>query len=126
MNKHIARALALPLVAFLSAGLVQAKLPALSDEAKAKAAETSAKTAWTNQVANFQLCKSMDKVAVAYVAQVKKSGKEVKPATATPPCADPGVFSYAPPVAAAAVPAAGTAVAIASPASPAAPASAKK
>ena len=74
-----------------------AKLPAPSDEAKAKAAEAAAKTAWTNQVASFQLCKSMDRVAASYTAQAKKAGKEVKPATATPPCTDPGLFVYVPP-----------------------------
>jgi hypothetical protein len=74
-----------------------AKLPAPSDEAKAKAAEAAAKTGWSNQVANFQLCKSMDQVAAAYLAQAKKAGKEVKPVVATPACADPGAFVYAPP-----------------------------
>jgi hypothetical protein len=74
-----------------------AKLPAPSDEAKAKAAEAAAKTAWSNQVANFQLCKSMDRVATGYLAQAKKAGKEAKPAVATPACADPGAFVYVPP-----------------------------
>ena len=40
-----------------------AKLPPPSDEAKAKAAETAAKAAWTDQVGLSQLCKSMDRVA---------------------------------------------------------------
>ena len=61
---------------------VSAKLPALSDEAKAKAAEAAAKTAHGNSVASFQLCKSMDKLAVAYYADAKKSGKDSKPADA--------------------------------------------
>ena len=78
-----------------------AKLPAVSDEAKAKAAEANAKTAHGNNVANFQLCKSMDKVAVAYFDKAKKSGKEAKPAVATPACADPGAFVYPPPAVAA-------------------------
>ena len=92
-----------------------AKLPALSDEAKAKAAEAAAKTAHGNKVADFQLCKSMDQVAAYYVADAKKAGKEAKPATATPPCADPGAFVYPPPAAAAAP---------ATPAAPSAPATA--
>jgi hypothetical protein len=83
----------------LMAGTAQAKLPALSDEAKAKAAETAAKTAWSNKVADYQLCKSQDKVAAAHVAQAKKDGKPVTP-VATPACADPGPFDYVPPVAA--------------------------
>ncbi|WP_201495496.1 hypothetical protein [Rubrivivax sp. A210] len=74
-----------------------AKLPPQSDEAKAKAAEAAAKTAHGGKVANFQLCKSMDKVAAAYFAQAKKEGKAVKPAAATEPCADPGPFVYTPP-----------------------------
>ena len=85
---------------------VSAKLPALSDEAKAKAAEAAAMTAHGNSVASFQLCKSMDKLAVAYYADAKKSGKDSKPAATTPPCADPGPFVYTPPA-----PAAGAAAA---------------
>ncbi len=76
---------------------VLAKLPAPSDEAKAKAAEAAAKTAWSNKVANYQLCKSMDKVAATYHAQAKKESKAVKPAVATAACADPGPFVYTPP-----------------------------
>ena len=94
-----------------------AKLPALSDEAKAKAAEATAKTAHGNKVANYQLCQSMDKVALAYFAKAKKDGKAVKPADKTDACADPGAFVYAPPAPAPA--AAPAAVAGAAPAAPA-------
>lgn len=73
-----------------------AKLPPISDEAKAKAAETAAKNAWTDKVAAYKLCQSMDKVAATYAAEQKKAGKEFKP-TATPACADPGPFAYTPP-----------------------------
>ena len=78
----------------LATGAALAKLPApvLSDEAKAKAAEAAAKTAYGNKLADFQLCKSMDRVAARYQADAKKAGKEAKPAAAAPPCADPGVF----------------------------------
>jgi len=88
--------------------LALAKLPAPSDEAKAKAAEAAAKTNWGNAVANFQLCKSMDRVAAFYQAETKKAGKAAVPPTATAPCADPGPFVYPPPAApaAAAAPAA--------------------
>jgi hypothetical protein len=85
-----------------------AKLPAPSDEAKAKAAEAAAKTAHGNKVADFQLCKSREKVAAHYFKTAKSSGKTTTTPTATPACADPGAY----------VPA--TAVAAASPASPAA------
>lgn len=79
-----------------AASAVQAKLPPPSPEAKAKAAEAAAKSAWDGKVANYQLCKSMDKVAAHYVADQKKAGKAVAP-TATAPCADPGPFAYVPP-----------------------------
>lgn len=88
--------------ALLAAGAVSAKLPAPSDEAKAKAAEAAAKTAHGNKVADYQLCKSMDKVAAGYQAAAKKAGKPASAPTATPPCADPGPFVYTPPAPAAA------------------------
>jgi len=87
-------------VGFIALGLCAAgavaKLPPLSDEAKAKAAEAAAKTAWGDKVAGYQLCKSMDHVAAVYLADAKKAGKDVKP-VATPPCTDPGPFAYTPP-----------------------------
>jgi hypothetical protein len=91
-----------------------AKLPALSDEAKAKAAEAAAKTAHGNKVADFQLCKSREKVAAHYY---KTNGKGKAAPTATPACVDPGAYK----------PAETTAAAPAVPASPAAaaPAGAK-
>ena len=72
--------------------LALAKLPAPSEEAKAKAAEAAAKTAHGNKVADYQLCKSREKVAAHYY---KTTGKG-KPAAkeATPACADPGPFKY--------------------------------
>lgn len=76
---------------------VLAKLPALSDEAKAKATEAAAKTAWSGKVDAYLSCKSQDKVAAHYFKTAKAAGKETKPATALPACADPGAFSYAPP-----------------------------
>ena len=89
-------------VVALAASPVFAKLPAPSDEAKAKAAEAAAKTGHGNKVANYQLCQSMDKVALAYFAKAKKDGKAVKPADKTDACADPGAFVYTPPAPAAA------------------------
>jgi hypothetical protein len=88
----------------LAGGLALAKLPPLSDEAKAKGAEAAAKTAWGDKVAAFQLCKAMDRVAAGYAGEAKKAGKEVKPTT-TPACGDPGPFAYTPPGAASAPPA---------------------
>lgn len=77
--------------------VASAKLPAASDEAKAKAAEAAAKTAHGGKVDNYKLCKSMEATAAAYYANAKKAGKETKPPVATPPCADPGPFVYTPP-----------------------------
>jgi hypothetical protein len=91
MNRSIAFA-----ALALAAGAALAKLPPPSDEAKAKAAEAAAKTAHGNKVADYQLCKSMNATAAFYFASAKKAGKEAKPATATPDCADPGAFVYPP------------------------------
>lgn len=87
MTKNITLALAL----LLSSG-VWAKLPAPSDEAKAKAAEAAAKTAHANKVADYQLCKSREKVAAHYY---KTNGKGKPAPTATPACVDPGVYKPA-------------------------------
>ena len=94
------------LASMLMVSGASAKLPAPSDEAKAKAAEAAAKTAHTGKVEAYLLCKSMDKVAAGYYADAKKAGKKVNPPTATPACADPGPFVYTPAPAAPAAPAA--------------------
>ncbi|KNZ31960.1 MAG: hypothetical protein AD742_14350 [Methylibium sp. NZG] len=93
------------------AAMAKLPVPVLTDEAKAKAAEAAAKTALTNKMADFQLCKSMDKAAAKYFASMKAAGKEVKPATETPPCVDPSVAAAAPATAAPTTPAAPAAVA---------------
>ena len=87
----------LVLMCLAGTGLALAKLPPASDEAKAKAAEAAAKTAHGNKLADFELCKAMDRTAAAYRASAKKAGKETKPATGTAACADPGAFVYTPP-----------------------------
>jgi hypothetical protein len=88
--------------AALLAASAWAKLPAPTEDAKAKAAEAAAKTAHGNKVADYQLCKSMNRTAEMYFASATKAGKNVRPATATPDCADPGPFVYPPPAAGAA------------------------
>ena len=99
-----------------------AKLPALGDEAKAKAAEAAAKTAWAGKVDAFLLCKSQDKVAAHALRTAKAAGKDAKPPVETPACADPGPFVSAAPAAASPVAAAAPAPATVPPAKPAAPA----
>jgi len=83
---------ALIIIAACCAAPALAKLPALSDEAKAKAAATAAKTAWTDKVGAYQLCRSMERTAEAYRKSAKASGKEAPAAVETPACADPGPF----------------------------------
>ena len=104
-----------------------AKLPAPSDEAKAKTAEAAAKTAHGNKVADYQLCKSREKVAAHYYKTAKATGKPTTPPVATPACADPGPYVAAPAApAVAAAPAPAAAKPGATPAAPAAAAPAKK
>jgi hypothetical protein len=81
--------------ASLTVGAALAKLPAQSDEAKAKAAETTNKAAWTDKVAGYQLCRSMDRVAATYRSHAVGAGKSASAPEQTPTCADPG--PYVPP-----------------------------
>lgn len=90
-----------------------AKLPALSEEAKAKAAEAAAKTAHGNKVADYQLCKSREKTAAHYY---KTQGKGKAAPAATPACVDPGAYKPAEPATAAAPAAPAPAPAAAKPA----------
>jgi hypothetical protein len=109
-------------LASLFSASAMAKLPAPSDEAKAKAAEAAAKTAHGNKVADFQLCKSREKVAAHYYKTAKASGKPTNPPVATPACVDPGAYVASAPAAAPAAPA--VAAAPAAGAKPAAPSAA--
>ena len=107
---------ALNLVAMFVASLAvsaMAKLPPLSDEAKAKAAETAAKTAWGDKVGGSQLCQAMNRAAEHYRNTAKTNGQEAPAAVETPACADPGAFVS--PVAAAPVAAPVAAVPVAAP-----------
>jgi hypothetical protein len=91
------------------AGAASAKLPQLSPEAQAKAEETKQKTAWSDKVAAYQLCKAQDRVAADY--RQKKGSQPVaatapaavpsppavasaapSPAPAVPSCQDPGPY----------------------------------
>ena len=84
------------LIALALAGPVLAKLPALSDEAKAKAAEAAAKSAWSDKVGSYKLCQAMDRVADVYRKEAKAVGKEASAPAATPACTDPGAFAITP------------------------------
>ena len=96
---HSLITLTFPALLALAGTAAVAKLPPPSDEAKAKAAEVASKAAHTNKVADYQLCKSMDKVAAQYHATQKQAGKPVSKPTETASCADPGAFTYTPPAA---------------------------
>ena len=84
-------------VSVLCASAAFAKLPAPDDAAKAKAAEAAAKAAWSGKVDSYLLCNAQDRAAANFFANAKAGGREVKPAIATPPCADPGPFAYVAP-----------------------------
>lgn len=77
------------LTGLLLAGVAGAKLPPVSDEAKAKADEAKAKAAWSDKVAAYKLCLVQDKVAASYL---KAKAADAKPALPTPPCQDPGPY----------------------------------
>ena len=81
-----------PVLLLAAAPLVLAKLPPLTPDAQAKADEAKAKTAWTDKVAAFQLCRAMDRAADNYFKAAKSAGKEASAPVATPPCADPGPY----------------------------------
>jgi len=89
MTKTMKTLCAATVLALLSS-VAAAKLPAPSDEAKAKAAEAAAKAAWAGKVDAYQLCIAQDKVVAHYL---KTSGKGAAPAST---CADPGPFVYSP------------------------------
>jgi hypothetical protein len=75
-----------------------AKLPTpeLTEEAKAKAAEAAAKTAWTAKVDAFKLCQAQDRAATNHQKTARAKGSDFKPVVGVPPCADPGTFAYVP------------------------------
>jgi hypothetical protein len=76
-------------------GVALAKLPPVSDDAKAKADEAKAKAAHSDKVNAYKLCQVQDRVVATYLADAKKAGKDVKP-VATPGCVEPGPFAYTP------------------------------
>lgn len=120
------KTIAATILALILGASAFAKLPPPSEEAKAKAAEAAAKTAHTAKVDAFLLCKSQDRTAAAYYKSSKAAGKETKPATTTPACADPGAFVYVPAAPAGAASAAVAAAPAASAASAAGDKKAKK
>ena len=80
------------LLCAFAADPVFAKLPAPSDEAKAKAAEVAAKTAWSDKVGLYKLCQAMDRSAEKYHVSYMAAGKAKPVIDPMPACADPGPF----------------------------------
>jgi hypothetical protein len=76
---------------FASVAVAKIPVPELTDEQKAKAAETKARADWNAAMENFRLCRSMDRVAERYARDLKAKGQTMKPAEA-PACKDPGPF----------------------------------
>jgi len=112
MNKLLIAMLGMAL-----AGAAGAKLPAPSPDAQAKAEEAKQKTAWSDKVAAYQLCKAQDRVAAEYrqkkgsqpaaapaaapaapaavapaAAEPAATPAVAAPAPTIPPCQDPGPF----------------------------------
>jgi sRNA-binding protein len=81
MNKLLIAMLGMAL-----AGAAGAKLPAPSPDAQAKAEEAKQKTAWSDKVAAYQLCKAQDRVAAEYR---QKKGSQPAAAPAAPAAAAP-------------------------------------
>ena len=87
------------LVCAFSCSLSWSVLPPGSEAAKAQTAATAAKGAWSDKVAQFQLCRSMDRVAEKYRRDAATAGKQLAPAAQTPACVDPGPYTAPTPVA---------------------------
>ena len=95
MKLHAFPRTAATLALVLMASWAAAKLPAPTPEAKAKADEAAAKAAWSDKVAAYKLCLTIDRVAQGYFKNAKAKGLETHPPTPTPPCSDPGPFASA-------------------------------
>ena len=91
MKKHL-----LMIAALALCGAASAKLPPLSAEAKAKADEAAARTAWQGKVDAYKLCQAQDRVAARYRASVPAGRPAPGEVVGPPACTDPGPFVYAP------------------------------
>jgi ubiquitin len=93
-----------------------AKLAPPTEAQKLKADEAKAHAAWADKVAAYQLCQAQDRAAARYFSDMKAKDKDVPAGAAAPPCADPGPYVAAVPLAGeAAKPAGGPSTAEAAP-----------
>ncbi len=83
------------MAAAFTAAAAFAKLPPLSEEAKAKATEAAAKSAWTDKVGAYKTCLAMDRAAQNYRGNPTVTVKTA-PTPGLQPCADPGPFAATP------------------------------
>ena len=96
MNKLLTPAALALCLSLGGAAFAKLPAPAATPEAKAKAAETAARTAWSAKVDSYQLCQAQTRVAARYREAATAAGRQPAPPTPTPPCTDPGPFAYAP------------------------------
>jgi hypothetical protein len=80
------------LTGLLLAAAAGARLPAVSDDTKAKVDQAKAKAAWGDKIAAYHLCLSQDRAALRYISSMKQQSREMKPAMAASACTDPGPF----------------------------------
>ena len=92
INRRSTMRIVYALVIASVAASVSAILPPPSPEAKAQADLAKSRSAWTDKVSAYQLCRASDRVAERYRTSLKTSMKDVPPAVATPPCVDPGPY----------------------------------
>jgi hypothetical protein len=109
----MSKRLLIVLLATAFGGAAFAKLPAVDDAAKAKAAEAAAKAAWQGKVDAWQTCKVQDKLAARFGA--KGAMKPVSTAAPSAAASAPAAAASKPAAAAAASAPAGTPVAAAPP-----------
>ena len=74
------------------AGLASATLPPPSDSERIAAAETKAKSAWSDKVDQYKLCLAVERTAAAYSERLKANAEPVPEAMAAPECSDPGPY----------------------------------
>jgi len=81
------------LIALLFAAPVFAKLPPPSEADKAKAAETAAKTAWTEKVGAYKTCLAGDRAAENFRKNAAADKRIIpEPNPGVPKCTDPGPY----------------------------------
>ena len=88
-----ARGIGCAMALLVLSGASIAKLPPVSDEARAKSAEAAAKAAWSDKVSLYKTCLAMDRVVSQYHRDAERGGKATPAVTPVPPCADPGPYA---------------------------------